>query len=197
MQEIIEDIKQFSGNMNLLYVEDNAGLRENVEKLLSRVFVNIITARDGEDGYKAFFKFKPDILITDINMPKMNGFDMIKKIKTSEPECKIIILSAHDEKEYLHTAINLGVFRYLSKPAKVPELVQAIYDSVIAIHKEENRRLFLNQIQTIFNYQNNIVVMMYEGKFILSNKRFLEFFKVDDLESFTKEYSRLLAKLQK
>ncbi|MDO8455078.1 MAG: response regulator [Sulfurimonas sp.] len=189
MQQIIEEIKQFADNMNLLYVEDNAGLRENVEKLLGRIFDNVITAEDGEDGYKTFVKFKPNILITDINMPKMNGFDMIKKIKASEPECKIIILSAYDDKEYLHSAINLGIFRYLSKPAKVPELVQAIYDSVIAIHKEENRRLFLNQIQTIFNYQNNIVIMMYEGKFILSNKRFLEFFKVDDLESFTKEYS--------
>ncbi|MFA6136447.1 MAG: response regulator [Sulfurimonas sp.] len=188
MQQIIEEIKQLSVHMNLLYVEDNAGLRENVEKLLSRIFGNVITAEDGEDGYNAFVKFKPNILITDINMPKISGFDMIKKIKFNEPDCKIIILSAYDEKEHLHTAINLGVFRYLSKPAKVPELVQAIYDSVIAIHKEENHRLFLNQIQTIFNYQNNIVTMMYEGKFILSNKRFLEFFKVDDLESFTKEY---------
>ncbi|MFA6192218.1 MAG: response regulator [Sulfurimonas sp.] len=189
MKQIIEEIKQFSGNMSLLYVEDNAGLRENVEKLLGKVFNNVIAAEDGEDGYNAFVKFKPSILITDLNMPKMNGSDMIKKIKANEPECKIIILSAYNEKEHLHNAINLGVFRYLSKPAKVPELVQAIYDSVIAIHKEENHRLFLSQIQTIFNYQNNIVIMMHEGKFILSNKRFLEFFKVDDLESFTKKYS--------
>lgn len=152
MQQIIEEIKQLSGNMNLLYVEDNDGLRVNVEKLLGRIFGNVITAENGEDGYNAFVKFKPNILITDINMPKMNGFDMIKKIKASEPECKIIILSAYDDKEYLHSAINLGIFRYLSKPAKVPELVQAIYDSVIDIHKEENRRLFFSQIQTIFNY---------------------------------------------
>jgi YesN/AraC family two-component response regulator len=189
MKEKLEDIKRFAGSMSLLYVEDNAGLRVNVEKLLNRVFGKVITADDGEHGYKTFDAMKPNIIITDINMPNMDGFAMIKKIIANEPECKIIILSAYDDKEQLHTAIDLGVFRYLSKPAKVPELVEAIYDSVVAIHKEETRRLFLNQIQTIFNYQNNIVIMMYEGKFILSNKRFLEFFKVEDLESFQNKYS--------
>lgn len=170
--------------MKLLYVEDNLGLAKNMETLLCKIFDDILIANNGEEGYRQFLKSEPKIIITDINMPEMNGFEMIKKVLAIEPECKIVILSALGEKEHLHKAINLGVFRYLNKPAKVPVLVDAIYDTVVSIHKDENRRLFLNQLQSIFNYQNNMVVMMFEGKFILPNQRFLEFFNVDTLKDF-------------
>jgi YesN/AraC family two-component response regulator len=181
MNQKIEKIKALSGNMNLLYVEDNLTLCKNMSNLLSRISDNVIVANDGEEGYKKYIEFHPKIVITDINMPKMNGFEMIKKIKALEPECKIIIMSAYDEKEYLYNAINLGVFRYISKPAKVPELIDAIYDTIVSIDVEENRRLLLNQIQNIFNYQYSLVVMIHNGEFILPNHRFLEFFGVDTL----------------
>ena len=185
----IETIKKLSVDILLLYVEDNIGLCENMQKLLNRISDNVLIANDGEEGYKKFIRYSPKIIITDINMPKMNGFKMIEKIKTLEPECKILILSAHDEKEHLHTAINLEVFRYIIKPTKIPELVDAIYDTIIAINKEDNRRIFLNQLQNIFNYQNNIVVMMFEGNFILPNQRFLDFFVVDTLDKFNKTFN--------
>ena len=153
MKDKIEVIKKLSKNINLLYVEDNIGLCKNMKKLLERMFDNILIANDGEEGYKKFIEYEPKIVITDINMPIMNGFEMLEKIQASEPESKMIILSANDEKKDLHTAIDLGVFRYLSKPAKVPALVEAMHDTVLSIHKDENRRIFLNQLQNIFNYQ--------------------------------------------
>lgn len=188
MKEQINKIKELSNNLSLLYVEDNVGLRENMKKLLSNIFDVVITGEDGLDGFNNFVTFRPKIVITDINMPHINGFKLIKKIHAVDPECKIIILSAYDEKEHLHTAINLGVFRYLRKPTKIPELVQAVYDAVVAINVDENRRLFFNQMNTIFNYQNNIVIMMHENEFTLCNQRFLEFFGVDNLEDFKEKY---------
>ena len=184
----IQTIKKLSADIPLLYVEDNIGLCNNMQKLLERVSDNVIIANDGEEGYRRFLEHEPKIIITDINMPKMNGFQMIKKIRALEPECKTLILSAHDEKKDLHEAINLEVFRYLNKPTKIPELVDALYDTLLSIHKEENRRLFLNQLQNIFNYQNNIVVMIFEGNFILPNQRFLEFFGVDTLDEFNEKF---------
>ena len=189
MKDKIEVIKKLSKNINLLYVEDNIGLCKNMKKLLERMFDNILIANDGEEGYKKFIEYEPKIVITDINMPIMNGFEMLEKIQASEPESKMIILSANDEKKDLHTAIDLGVFRYLSKPAKVPALVEAMHDTVLSIHKDENRRIFLNQLQNIFNYQNNMVVMMFEGEFILPNQRFLDFFGVENLTYFKEEYN--------
>lgn len=189
MNDKIETIKKLSKNIQLLYVEDNIGLCKNMTGLLEKIFDIIIVANDGEEGYNKFTEYEPKIIITDINMPVMNGFKMIKKIKKLDPESKVIILSAHDEKKHLHTAIELGVFRYLNKPTKVPNLVDAIYDTVLAIHKEENHRIFLNQMQNIFNYQNSMVVMMFEGEFILPNKRFLEFFDVESIAYFKEEYN--------
>lgn len=196
MKEQLIKIKELTNNISLLYVEDNAGLRGNMQKLLSRVFDNVFLAEDGEDGYTQFIKLKPKILLTDINMPKMNGFKLIKKIKLIDPACKVIVLSAYDEKEHLHLAINLGVFRYIQKPTKTPELLSSIYHALQAINEEENKSLFSNQMSTIFNYQNNIVVMMHEAEFVLCNQRLYEFFGVNDLEDFSKKYKDIGTLLQ-
>ncbi|MDD5372631.1 MAG: response regulator [Sulfurimonas sp.] len=188
MNEKIETIKKLSKDIGILYVEDNQGLSKNMQTLLSRIFDNVYIAYNGEDGYNEYIKHKPKIVITDVNMPIMSGFEMIKKIKALELECKIIILSAYDEKEDLYKALELGVFSYLHKPAKAPELVDAIYNATVAIQKEENSRIFLNQLQNIFNYQNNIVIMMHEDKFVLVNQRFNEFFGVESIDEFKKEH---------
>lgn len=189
MKDMIETIKTLSNNIGVLYVEDNLGLSKNVETLLLRVFKSVYIANDGEEGYREFLKNRPKIVITDINMPGMNGFEMVKKIKETESDCKIIILSAYDEKSHLHTAINLGVFSYLNKPAKAPELISTLHDAVLSIHKEDNSRIFLTQLQNIFNYQNNIVIMMRKNKFVLVNKRFNEFFGVENIDEFNEKYS--------
>ncbi|MBE0513447.1 response regulator [Sulfurimonas sp.] len=189
MKEMIETIKALSSNIGVLYVEDNLGLSKNVETLLLRVFKSVYIAHDGEEGYAQFLKYRPKIVITDVNMPGMNGFKMTKKIKDIEPDCKIIILSAYDEKKHLYTAIKLGIFSYLHKPTKAPELIKALHDAVLSIHKEENSRIFLTQLQNIFNYQNNIVIMMHKNRFVLVNRRFDEFFGVQSIDEFNEKYS--------
>ncbi len=191
IKEMTENIKTLSDNVGVIYVEDNLGLSKNVETLLSRIFKNVYIAHDGEDGYSQFLKYRPKIVITDINMPVLNGFAMTKKIKDIEPDCKIIILSAFDEKKHLYTAIKLGVFSYLHKPSKTPELINALHDAVVSIDKEESSRIFLTQLQNIFNYQNNIVIMMHKNKFVLVNQRFNEFFGVDSTDGFHEKYSDL------
>lgn len=188
MKEKIDTIKELSGNLSLLYVEDNDGLRANMLKLLGKIFDNVLVAADGEDGFGTFLQVKPQIVITDLNMPNLDGFGMIQKIMALEPRSKVIVLSAFDEKQELYKAIQLGVFRFLHKPAKVPELVDAISDAVLSIQEEENRLLFSNQIKTIFNYQHSMVIMIDKGKFILSNQRFLDFFEVENLKKFEKTY---------
>src|SRR3990167_10021804 len=101
MKEMTETILALSNNVGVLYVEDNLVLSKNVETLLLRVFKSVHIAHDGEDGYNQFLTHHPKIVITDINMPVLNGFEMVKKIKETESNCKIIILSAFDEKEHL------------------------------------------------------------------------------------------------
>ncbi|PHR58547.1 MAG: response regulator receiver protein [Arcobacter sp.] len=184
MSDILKELKKFAVDYTLLYIEDNAGLRINVEKLLSKFFSNVFTAENGREGLDMFKKHQPDIIITDINMPEMNGLDMAEKIKSIIPSSKIIIMSAHEEKEYLHQAIDAGIFRYLNKPAKTNILVKALYDTILVIQKEEDNLLLQVQLQDIFNYQNNIIIMLKDKKPTLVNHRFLDFFDVDNIDNF-------------
>lgn len=188
MKKELQAIQELSKDTTLLYVEDNAGLRSNMEKFLTKICKKVIIAEDGIQGYEKFLEYKPKIIITDIRMPNMHGFKMIQKIRAIEPLSKIIILSAYDEKQHLQMAINFHVFRYLNKPVKTTELLRAIFSALKTIEEEENRQLFYQEMNTIFNYQNNIVVMMHAKKFLICNQRFLEFFNVNNLEEYEDKY---------
>lgn len=184
----IHELKALSAGIFLLYVEDNTGLRENIEQLLKKIFPNVLIAEDGAAGYEMFRRHKPRVVLTDINMPKMTGVEMARKIKADEPDTKIIYITAYDDKEHLLDAINVGVFRYLPKPAKVNQLIDALYDAVKAIRYEEHKHIFENQLKDIFNYQNNLLIMFDIAKPVIVNQRFLDFFGVENLEGFMNKY---------
>lgn len=189
MKELIAKIKQMSDETGILYVEDNKGLRENVTKLLHQICPIVHSAENGMEAYKLFVKYEPKIVITDLRMPELNGYGLIKKVIDYNSTIKIIILTAFDDKENLFNAINLGVFRYLTKPAKVPELVGVIYEALNAIHKYNEKCIFESQLNDIFNYQNNLLLMIKDDEPVLANRQFFNFFGVNDLSEFQQQYS--------
>lgn len=191
MNEKLLEIQTLAKGISVLYVEDNPGLRTNIVQLLGKVFTNILSAADGLEGVEIFKKYKPRLVITDINMPKMSGLEMAKKIKSEEPDTKIIYITAFNEKEYLLEAINVGVFRYLPKPTKVNQLLETLYDALKAIQYEENKHLYDTQLHDIFNYQNNLLIMFQNGHPVIVNQRFLDFFGVDNLDDFLKKYNSM------
>lgn len=190
MTEIIEKLKSVAHDVGILYVEDNKGLRENMALLLTKFTTQLWVAEDGRKGYELYRTHHPAIIITDINMPEMSGFELAKEAKNDNPDVRIIFLSAFDDKEHLHEAIGVGVFRFLTKPTKVPLLITALYDAIVAINQERDKRIFTNQITDIFNYQNNLLMMLKEGVPLLVNQQFLDFFGVHNLESFMEEKER-------
>lgn len=84
------------------------------------------TACDGVQGMELVREKRPDILITDINMPKMDGLKMIAGLKSEFPDMQLIILTGYREFEYAREAISLGVSRFLLKPSKMSELEEAM-----------------------------------------------------------------------
>ena len=113
-------------NLVLMIVEDEDRLREGLNKALSGFFAKIITAKNGDEGLKKFKKFTPDIVITDILMPIVDGLDMATSIKEISKNTPIIVLSAYSEKERLLRAIDIGIDKYLIKPVDVDELLHII-----------------------------------------------------------------------
>ena len=125
--------------MKVLIVEDEVRIREGLGKLLSRpdsAFQVIMEAGNGSDGLQAVFELDPDIVITDIRMPDMDGLEMLSRMVQAGIHTKAIVLSAYSEFEYARTAMKLGVTEYLLKPIAYNELMQALENVSFQIEKE-------------------------------------------------------------
>ena len=122
-----EEITECSRGLKLLYVEDNDDAREMTTMILENFFDSIVVAVDGEDGYEKFQSNNIDLVITDINMPKLNGLDMCSKIRELDTEVPLIILSAHNEDDFFIKSIAVGVSGYLLKPIDYNQLSSLIY----------------------------------------------------------------------
>lgn len=113
-------------NLNLLYVEDDEEIIEDIDFFLKRHFNEIIIAQDGEEAFRYFKEKNPDIIILDINIPKLNGLKLASKIRETNKKIPIIFLTAFSDKENLLQAINLHACSYLIKPFKIDELINTI-----------------------------------------------------------------------
>ncbi|MEO1938503.1 MAG: response regulator, partial [Sulfurimonas sp.] len=117
---------KFLKTLRVLFVEDEEKLSKLLKNAIGDNFFKFSIAHDGEEGLELFEKIAPDIVITDINMPKMNGLEMAKEIKAIDKSVPIIILSAFSETEKLLHAIDVGVVKYLIKPFDPDELLEYI-----------------------------------------------------------------------
>lgn len=112
--------------MKLLIVEDEENIRKGMSAFLKRYVSEIFTAENGADGLEKYNLYKPDIVLSDIRMPKMTGLEMIKEIKTINEDVYAVIMSAYDDSRYLMEAINSGVNSYVVKPVEREKLLQAL-----------------------------------------------------------------------
>lgn len=122
MKKLIE----FTKTLKILYVEDNAEARDALKNLLGNFFSNITLGVDGEDGLEKFENSTFDLIITDIRMPKMNGIEMIERIRAVDEQIPIIVSTAHQDEEFLMRCIELGVNWYLLKPINHKQLTRAV-----------------------------------------------------------------------
>jgi diguanylate cyclase (GGDEF)-like protein len=118
----MNSLKQLTQNLNVLYVEDDKESREQISEIFQLLFASVDTAFDGEDALEKYKLKSYDILITDINMPRMNGIELTKRVKTLKPSQNIIIISAHNDSEYLLQAIDLGIDNFIIKPVQMEQL---------------------------------------------------------------------------
>jgi two-component sensor histidine kinase len=114
--------------ISLLFVEDNEPIRALFERRLSKRVQRFYVAENGQRGLEVYKEHKPDLVITDISMPIMNGLDMVRKIHEFDPDVNVIVMSAYSIKEYFLEAINLGVNGYLVKPVDPKKLYALIDD---------------------------------------------------------------------
>ncbi|NOX16515.1 MAG: response regulator transcription factor [Epsilonproteobacteria bacterium] len=118
-------IKKLS-NLSVLYAEDEASVRQNISEILSLFFKQVYLAKNGLEAYELFLEKKPDLIMTDIKMPIMNGIELSHRIRDKDSKAQIIIISAHTEVDYMLDAIELSLVRYIVKPITETKLMDAL-----------------------------------------------------------------------
>jgi EAL domain-containing protein (putative c-di-GMP-specific phosphodiesterase class I)/PleD family two-component response regulator len=133
----VEQLTKESQDLRLLYVEDNQEARESTLATLEIFFQDITIAEDGLEGLKLFNENSFDIILTDINMPNMNGIEMIFKIRETDKDITILVLSAHDDNNYFEQTIRAGIDGYLLKPIDLDQFLDLMEKSVNNINRSK------------------------------------------------------------
>jgi DNA-binding response OmpR family regulator len=117
-------------DISILIAEDEEQLLNSMHEYLELFFKNVYTAQDGQTAYEIYKKNRPNIIISDINMPHLDGLSMIEKIRKKDLQTKIIITTAHSEKDKLMQAIELHLVKYLVKPVQSDKLKELLLSLV-------------------------------------------------------------------
>ena len=131
----------------LLIADDEARIRRGLRNALDWNELNIEVvgeAEDGEIALEQIRKLHPDLIFLDICMPFLNGLELIERLNSVEPNCTIIIITGHDEFEYMHEALKLKVFDYLLKPVQKDALSDTVSRAIQEISKNKEKRVYLD-----------------------------------------------------
>ena len=155
-------------NKTILLVEDEKIIRENIASMLKFFFKEVYVAIDGYDGLDKYENYLPDIIMTDLKMPNMGGFELIKELEKRACSSYTIIVSAHTDTELLLEAINKGVNRYLIKPITEDELFEAFNAYFEKIDKILPQSV---QLETNMHFDLNKNQIILEGEELHLNKK--------------------------
>ncbi len=126
----IKQLKNITKNMSLLYVEDNKYLSKANMQLFEDIFLQVDLAEDGKSGLGLYQKNGYDLVIADINLPKMNGLIMLESILEHNSDQPVIVVSAYSKVEYLSKLEELKIEYFLTKPVNSKNMISSIYQSV-------------------------------------------------------------------
>lgn len=146
-------------NITLLYADDDKELRDSMKNLLKDEVKQFFIAKNGEEAYTIYKEKAPDILLLDINMPLINGLEVVKKIRQEDHNTRIILLTAHSSIEYLLPATELKLTKYLIKPFIGDQLFDALETAVAEL--EDFQIIFHNKLKLadyfVWNFEQRIL----------------------------------------
>ena len=185
-------MQNYLEQVTILYVEDEESVRAGYERALSRYCKNLYIAKDGLEGFELYKKFSPDIVVSDINMPRQNGIEMAKEILNIDGNQAIVFTTAHTESEYTLEALNLNVDGYLIKPVDKKKLKMKLEHIAKTIVIEQENIKNQKILQRILDNQSSITLLTNFETIEFASKSFYDLFGVKDREGFYILYPHLL-----
>lgn len=135
----IKMVCKLTKGLKVLYVEDDFDLREETSLFFRHFFDDITTADHGLDALEKISSETFDLIISDINMPKMDGIEMAQKILETQPNQFFIFISAHDDSHHLLQLMDLGITKFIAKPFKSEQLLQTLFETAEAFYEHKNK----------------------------------------------------------
>lgn len=153
----------FLKNKTVLFAEDDVIMRTQISEILEMLFKKVFVANDGYRAYELYVEEKPDMVISDIKMPSMDGLNLIDKIRKSDYETPVILLTSFTEQELLVSAANLSIDGYIIKPVDLNSLIKTINKSMQRANKNQGlihlgKEIYYNT-GTQELYQNGEIVL--------------------------------------
>jgi YesN/AraC family two-component response regulator len=171
---------------SVLLIEDEERLRKSFKKALNLWVGEVYEASDGEEGLKIYEKRCPNIIITDIKMPNMNGLDFIETIRKTDKTIPIIVTSAYSDKDYLLKSIKLLLIEYLLKPIQEKDLLRSLSCCAAKLLEQSGGHVELENGR--YDFQNRVFLDEKNNIHALTSK------EVELLELLLKNRGRLLTK---
>lgn len=147
--------------VKILIIDDEESIREGLRSIIDWESMNcgiVGEAEDGDMGIELVERLKPDIILTDIRMPGLDGLEFIAKVKELKYNCKTIILTGYRSFDYAQEAVKQGAFRFLLKPSRKEELISAVKAAIAEItsvrQKEETFNIFQKRLLEFYGLQD-------------------------------------------
>ncbi|MFA6195063.1 MAG: EAL domain-containing protein [Sulfurimonas sp.] len=153
----LETIIGYAEDIVVLYVEDDDDARQELKDLLKMFFGNIFVAKNGKEGLELFKNNSIDLVISDINMPIMDGLEMMRHLRLENKEFKSIFITAHSGKNILLDSIALNIDGYILKPIQQSQLMSILSKIINIIHSEKVKKDFDHHLQIELKKQKNII----------------------------------------
>ncbi len=188
------DLLKYIKECKILYVEDDISAQEEIAFFLEKRAKELFIASNGEEGLELFKKYRPDIVITDIQMPKLNGLEMASAIKEIDPEIPVIVTTAFTDSNYLFKAIEIEISDYLPKPVDLlfmTEKIAKIAKNIFLKREIKKTRRFLHQYQEAIDKSTLFLKTDKDGKIIFCNDTFANLMKFDKDELINRDYFSL------
>lgn len=174
----LHDLIKHTKNLNVLYVEDNIEVQTQTVKMLKSFFNSICIADNGKIGLELFLDNNSyHIIITDIKMPIIDGLSLIETIRKTDKRIPIIVLSAHDDKEYFLKTINAGIDGYILKPYNLAQITETL-TNIVEKYDFENILKEIIELDFGFSWNRNINQLLKNNQLIKLSKNETKLFQL-------------------
>lgn len=165
----IKELSLLLKEITILYVEDDIESQKEISDILQKFSDNVLVASNGIEAFDIFNNNEVQLIITDIEMPKMDGIKLVTKIRENDISVPIIMLTAHTQNDYLLSCVNLNIQAYIIKPINSLKLKEALYKIVEYLNLTSNIYIHINH-ELSYDKINALLISSVDKDYKLNKK---------------------------